>query len=140
MKKIVLQKENGEVKEFNYSELFEEVASTHLCWNACANATPSKCKKVHDEVKQNIDEYDFITDGFQILDENNEIDRFHVSGCSNYEKEPRKKPLTADKVLYYNNMKRNIAMLYYDADSAEAAEEIQRQQIAKGLQKKPRSR
>lgn len=140
MKKIVLLKENGEIKEVSYSELFENVCSVHLCWNECANATPLKCKKIYDKKKQTIDNYEFITDGFQIIKGNNKVDRFHVSGCNYYEKEPEKEKLTADLIQYYNDIKRNIAMLYYDTDTVEEADELQRLQIEKGFQRKPKKR
>lgn len=142
MKKIVLQKENGEVREVDYSELFENATcDTHLCWKECVNATPLRCEKIYDEKKQRIDQYDFITDGFQVLvGKKNKIDRFHVSGCNNYEQAEKKEKLPANELKRINNIKRDIAMLYYDAGTIEEADAIQKFQIERGLQRKPKTR
>lgn len=56
----------------------------HLCWHSCVNSYPLQCRKVFDGVKRNIDEYDFITDGYQIFDKNGEVEHFVVTGCTNY--------------------------------------------------------
>lgn len=142
MKKIVLQKENGETIELDYSELFENNGRNdgiHLCWENCANATPRRCKKIYDLPKQTIDNYDFITDGFQIVNgDQRKVDRFIVTGCNHYEEEPEREKMSVEERKRINDIRRNMAMLYYEADTIEEAEEIQRQQIEKGLQKPPK--
>ena len=95
-KKIVLIKKNGEminnIEEVNIKALAQE----HLCSN-CAYSNPIACQKIADifinkledeepmyRPKQPIGEYPEITDGYQILDENNIVQKFVVTGCKNY--------------------------------------------------------
>ena len=68
----------------------------HLCWNDCANAFSTKCPKITDRYKKTIENYGFITDGYQIYNEEGELTCFCVTGCNNYKKEKRK-PLKNSK-------------------------------------------
>lgn len=66
------------------------IGQYHLCWMNCKNATPNKCSKILDLPKLTIDKYDFITDGYQILDNNDIVDTFVVTKCKNYKREYKK--------------------------------------------------
>ncbi|MBR1377439.1 MAG: hypothetical protein IJ565_06495 [Bacilli bacterium] len=54
---------------------------THLCWECHIHTLD--CPKMMDIEKKRIDEYDFITDGKQIYD-NNELDEFNVYQCKKF--------------------------------------------------------
>ena len=56
----------------------------HLCWENCKNASPNQCPKIKDELKKRIDEYPFITDGYQKYNEHGELTDFCVLNCENY--------------------------------------------------------
>lgn len=80
---------NREVSDFDM-DLFKKIIlyciyrkSVHKCWKDCKNAYPSKCLKVFDLPKENIEKYDFVKYGFQVI-ENDEIERFVVINCKNY--------------------------------------------------------
>jgi hypothetical protein len=63
--------------EFNKDE------KRHLC-GICT--LPQKCKKIHPMYKENIKNYDAITDGVQISDYEGLSDEFLVSNCKDYDK------------------------------------------------------
>ena len=100
----------------------------HLCWENCKNASPSHCEKVRDYVKRNINDYDFIIDGYQILDNNGDVDTFVVSECSNYEEQKPKKISSSDE-LRMRELKENIFMEYFDAETLEEARNIRNHMI-----------
>lgn len=110
--------------------VFDKV-QTHLCWENCKNATASQCPKIADSVKQKIEDYQFITDGYQIFDENGAMDSFIVTGCKNYRKEVRKE-LTPKEKEKIRLAKEAIRMLYFDAGSIEEAHVIQAELEEKG--------
>ena len=58
----------------------------HLCWNNCLNATPNNCPKIKNERKRTINNYEFITDGYQIINDDKLI-KFVVSKCKKYKKQ-----------------------------------------------------
>ena len=100
----------------------------HLCWENCKNASPNRCEKVRDYVKRSINDYDFIIDGYQILDNNGDVDTFVVSGCSNYEEQKPKKLSNSDG-LRIRELKENIFMEYFDAETLEEARNIRNHMI-----------
>ena len=100
----------------------------HLCWENCKNASPDRCEKVSDYVKRNINDYDFIIDGYQILDNNGDVDTFVVSACSNYEEQKPKKLSNSDG-LRIRELKENIFMEYFDAETLEEARNIRNHMI-----------
>lgn len=108
-------------------EVFDEL-QIHLCWEYCTNACITLCQKVNDLPKNNIGTYDFITDGYQTFDEKGNLDKFVVTGCTNYKKsQPKKIPLEEIK-----RRKNNLIMMYFDAESVEEAYKEQERLILKG--------
>ena len=95
----------------------------HLCWENCKNALPNHCEKISDYRKKHINDYDFILDGYQILDKNGEVDTFVVSKCSNYEFQKPKK-LSSAEAKRIRKIKENIFMEYFEAESVEEAKNI----------------
>lgn len=99
MEKYIIRKINGESKRTSYKkELLENYnQKPHLCIE-CNNGCPNRCKKVADARKRNINYYEFITQGYQIisygLNENGEnefiVDKFVVEECNNFKKDPIK--------------------------------------------------
>lgn len=80
---------NHEVSDFDM-DTFKKITlyviyrkNIHKCWRDCKNAYPSKCEKVFDLPKENIEKYDFVKYGFQVII-NDEIERFVVVNCKNY--------------------------------------------------------
>ena len=76
-RKMIFKKENGEVTEIARAEevrMPNDVArKIHLCWK-CDCASPLQCSKVEDIVKKEIEEYPFITDGYQIFTKDGKLD------------------------------------------------------------------
>ncbi len=56
----------------------------HLCF-ACLNGYPSKCEKVADYRKKNLDDYSFIEEGYQTFN-NDELKEFKVTKCKHFTK------------------------------------------------------
>ena len=73
-------------------------------------------------------DYDFIIDGYQILDNNGDVDTFVVSECSNYEEQKPKKISSSDE-LRIRELKENIFMEYFDAETLEEARDIRNHMI-----------
>ena len=95
-KNTVLVKENGKIITSVDNVNKEIFVQEHLC-STCGYANPIACQKIADifinkledeepmyRPKQPIGEYPEITDGYQILDENNIVRKFVVTGCKNY--------------------------------------------------------
>ena len=78
---------NVEEKDIDITEIPETNSNAHLCWS-CSNAYPSKCPKIADLTKFSIDEYDFITSGYQIM-KDDILCRFIVLDCSNFSLDAR---------------------------------------------------
>lgn len=105
-----------------------DIRQKHLCWENCKNASPDRCEKVRDYVKRSINDYDFIIDGYQILDNNDKVDTFIVSECSNYEEQKPKKLSNYDG-LRIRELKENIFMEYFEAETLEEARNIRNHMI-----------
>ena len=98
---------------------------SHLCFD-CKNGCPSRCEKVKDIVKKPINEYDFIIDGVQTLDENGDVDRFAVFKCENFKRAPYKAPkLTSEESAHISKVKLQMLTCFFDTDSAAHANEKQ---------------
>jgi hypothetical protein len=92
----------------------------------CQNARACECEKIDDENYKGIDEYGFITDGYQIYDKNGEIKSFVVSKCNNYKvDEPRKRATTREELEHLRYLKDSIKILYFDAENIDEADQIQ---------------
>lgn len=97
----------------------------HLCWENCKNATVGNCRKILEGIEHNIEEYDFITDGYQLCKPGTEkINKFIVSNCLNYEEEKRK-PLTFAQKEEIKKIKDSIKTTYFNTETIEEAHLIQ---------------
>ena len=63
----------------------------HKCWTPCVKAEPTECQKVKDfwEEKKTIDQYPFVTEGFQLF-KDGKLDKFIVLDCKNHVKSNKK--------------------------------------------------
>jgi hypothetical protein len=102
-----------------------------------SNSIPIKCAKckaiisnndIFEIFTPNTPDYDFIIDGYQILDNNGDVDTFVVSECSNYEEQKPKKISSSDE-LRIRELKENIFMEYFDAETLEEARDIRNHMI-----------
>ena len=125
----VVKKENGQVAIVEPTrELVREIrGSYHMCWD-CANARSDRCSKVRDRNKSEIDTYEYITDGYQIYDKNNEMDTFIVTHCNNFVKDVEKKYTSVEKEKL-KKLKEDIMTHYFDAGSVDEAYLIQDKQL-----------
>ena len=126
---VILKKENGVVKEIEPTkEIIKDIRQigkkedprVHLCWENCANALAGKCDKVTEREKKNIGDYDFITDGIQIIDDNGEIDTFIVSKCKNYVRTENKKK-TQEEIQRLKQIRDGLRTSYFDTETVEEA-------------------
>ena len=100
----------------NISFLSAKILGNHMCAvpsKECNRLSPAKdedggCAKVRN-FSRNIENYDFITDGFETFNVSPEV--FHVARCLYYEKCP-KIPLPPTPKI--NAMKASLEELYYD--------------------------
>lgn len=86
----------------------------HLCWENCKNCSPIECQKIADQFKQRIDNYDFITDGYQILDSTGNVDTFVVTDCKNY-KYQKNRVLTIEEKKRAQKIKIGLETSFFDA-------------------------
>lgn len=108
------------------------------CWD-CANGYVGSCEKIADyPEKKDIGEYPFITDGFQWY-VNDELERFSVIRCSNYEKASKSIPLSERgrkraeiNKIRIREAKELIHLLYRDVDTLGEAIEIDNKNKALG--------
>ena len=128
----IYQKTNGITKQIDYTkERYNIIQSNkHLCWD-CLNGIPSKSKKIYDITKLNINDYDFIINGYQIVDNNNCLDSFIVSKCKNFVLE-KKEELSVQRKAELNQIRRELVMAYFGANDMEEAEEIRDDMIKTG--------
>ena len=110
-----------------------EAKQKHLCWENCVNASPDLCPKVTDIVKKRIDEYDFITHGFQIFDEKGRMDKFIVTECENYKKTYITEKIDAART---RKLKESLMLTYYDTDNIREAIDIRNYERRKEYAKK----
>ena len=129
MKNVILKKNDGVVSIMEASpELIKKIKNKdkdnqnniHMCWENCTNAYCDKCEKIADIQKKEINEYDFISDGIQIINKSGEIDTFLVNKCQNYEKSKPKK-LTMEKIKRLQKIKDGLRIAYFDALTLEEA-------------------
>lgn len=64
----------------------------HLCWQNCRKASIASCPKVADRRKKPINKYEFIKDGYQVIDENMHLNKFIVTNCVYYDEDVRDLP------------------------------------------------
>jgi len=85
----------------------------HLCWN-CKNGRPSSCDKVRDLKKKDIQCYDFIKNGYQIV-KNGDITKFIVLGCDNFQLSNKEQSPNFRKEVD------RLITLYYGTETVEEA-------------------
>lgn len=117
--KIIIVKENDIIKsEQATDEALKDIRkTTTLCFD-CANF--DKCKKVEDREKLTIDKYDFISDGAQVIDENDDIESFIVNNCRDFVRDEERK-YTGAKAI---EMRRDLKKDYFDTETIEEANSI----------------
>lgn len=125
----IIKKENGQVSNVEPTrELVREIRGTyHMCWD-CANARSDKCSKVLDREKADLGLYEYITDGYQIYDKNNEIDTFIVAHCNNFVKDEKRKYTSVEKAKL-KKLKEDLMTHYFDTETADEAYLIQDKQL-----------
>ncbi len=115
----------------NASKKIKETIGDHLCWKDCECAYVSKCPKIADAKKKNISEYDFIKRGYQIYNENGELDDFGVFECDNYKyKDPYNKSNLNLKEINY--LKASIFTNYFGVETVDEANMIQYELAERG--------
>lgn len=106
-----------------------DASQFHLCYLNCKNATTLLCPKIADRRKKYISSYDFIIDGYQIVN-NNDIEVFVVSNCLKYEEQHEKK-FNIEQQRRINEIVKSIKMHYFDAETIEEANAIEKNMIKK---------
>ena len=129
MRNIIIKKENGEVSIVDKNDVkkVNEIIknSTNPC-SECIYGYASKCPKICDNVKKNIGEYDYITDGYQKYDKNGELKNFLIQKCNNFEKQTiNRKNKTKEELMELKRLKESIKILYFDGIDIREADRIQ---------------
>ena len=141
MENIVLKKKEGKVETMNLTKsITKELNNSdtiHLCWGTCRetfckHASTSECIKIADRCKKTIDQYEDITDGFQVLDGNSNVLQFVVTGCRKYEPSGEKK-LTFEEKEKIRSAKRSLRTLYFEATDVDEAYVTQYMGIIDGI-------
>mgnify|MGYP000037577245 FL=1 len=131
-RKMIFKKENGEVTEIARAEevrVPNDVArKIHLCWK-CDCASPLQCSKVEDIVKKEIEEYPFITDGYQIFTKDGKLDEMVVTGCDNFVPE-RKVYLSKYDRKRIQEARDQLSMFYFGVNSVEEARRLKKEKRA----------
>ena len=123
----IIIKENGEIKlSSNVLDFMRHSDKDTLCWN-CAKGYPSKCPKIADIEKQPIEEYPFITNGYQVY-KDGKTAKFAVFECTDFKSAKSGQPMSTSERF---RLMDNIAMGYYGTDNVRAV----RNTIAKNLKK-----
>ena len=134
MENTMLKKENGVITSTQINneekERIQNADVKHLCWEGCANAYVSKCQKIADIIKMELNKYEFITDGYEIINDKGQVETLIVTKCNNYvdEKEARKKLPAANKIKLRNA----LMMAYFGETSIDDAYALQQELIARG--------
>ena len=126
---VMLKKRAGnDLEEINITEddIPGVALNEHLCWN-CSNGYPSKCAKVADRLKCNIDAYEFIKSGYQIVKDES-VERFIVTSCLNFEKTDNKPNLSG--IEFYEEVGK-LFTAYYGTETVREAvvENIKRKRM-----------
>ena len=89
MEKTILKKEDGKVRLVTNLDLKTIKEMPRINCSLCKNGYANKCPKVADIGNKDITKYNFITDGYQINDENGDWEDLIVTECSNYDRDSR---------------------------------------------------
>ena len=134
MENIVIKKVEGKIEWVTLTpeqvSKLSDGSMIHLCWGNCSktmckHAMPSECKKVADR-KKDIQNYDFITDGFQDLE-----DTLIVTKCNNYEP-VGEKTLTVEQKRNIKQSGNSMITGYFGAENLEEAAKIHYMGIVDG--------
>lgn len=87
-----------------------------LCWD-CSNGYVSKCSKIADVGFGSIEDYDFITEGTQVL-QGNKVKSFSVTRCQNFELCDGKPKLSKEE---FKKAKESLMLYFYDTDDIDIA-------------------
>ena len=98
------------------NELNLKKGDTHLCWD-CKNGHPDKCSKIADLQKGSIESYEFIKDGFQLV-QDGIVDKFIITRCQNFECCDNNKTAMTPEFIDATN---SLMLYYYDVESVEEA-------------------
>lgn len=93
----------------------------HLCWENCVNASVKKCERMRDGMLGNLCNYEFITDGYQVINDSGLCEKMIVTGCQRYEQsKPREVTSIAAR-------KKGIDAMYihfFDTETVQEAQEL----------------
>lgn len=128
----IVKKENGIITTVTDENEIQEFVGikkeTHLCGEVCQGLGSKRCPKIFDEVKANISEYNFIDSGYQLYNDEGNLEKFIVSGCKCFAPIVRKE----NKVLRKSLMD-NVKMLYFDTETVKEADEKLESLIERGM-------
>ena len=131
----IIKKENGEVRIIDADkELVRSIKVGYVnpCFT-CKNGNTIDCPKVADENKH-IENYDFITDGYQINSIDGQLENLVVNKCSNYVlQEEKPKPTTKEEIVKLKKLKESLKILYFNAVDIEEANRTQNDLMMRGL-------
>ena len=128
MEMYILEKKDGIVikKDYHEEDLPIIKSQNHLCNMACENAYSNKCLKIYEKRKRKIGEYDFITDGIQILTNYDFVDIFIVKKCKKYNKSEATEKIRPDKLA---TLIKELRMAYYGTNSIEESYDIEKNSV-----------
>ncbi len=129
MKRTILKKENGIVRivDTNVEAVEQFIKETSNPCFECKYGYANKCPKISDEFKKNILEYDYITDGYQVYNENCDVESLVITNCTKFEKEPvRIKAKTKQEITELKALKESLKILYFGGIDIHEANTIQR--------------
>ena len=112
--KLMITKTDGNISETTDKKEIEKSIRQReavLCWD-CQNGYPSKCEKIADLQKGNIDLYDFIKSGFQVIKDDKML-YFIVTKCSNYKNVSNAPKIEKEE---WDKAKDALTMFAYDTD------------------------
>ena len=134
MKDVILVKENGKVKIIKNTKgavASLKLPNRHMCWEYCENASANKCEKIKDLPKKYINEYPFISDGYQVIDNNGNVASFTVSSCNNYQK-VKEREKTAEEKARIRKIKEGLRIAYFETLTLDEAYLKQAELYARG--------
>lgn len=135
MENVILKKKEGKIIAIkltpSVTQRINNDCELHLCWENCKNAEPNMCKKVADKRKKYLDQYPFVTNGYQVIGEDGKVKQFKVTECANYEK-VEKKPLTAEDKKRIRKAKDGLITQYFNSETTDQAYVTQYMQMING--------
>ena len=119
---IVWKKEGGAVNVINADmELIKAIKAINNKCADCSNCYADKCPKVAYD-KKDIRDYDFITDGYQVI--NGELENLAVIKCANFTQDQERRPRTKEEIIGQSELRKGLSMSYFGTDTYREAEEM----------------